>query len=322
MKIDEKIKRPPFLYKGDKVALISPAYWLVGEAISQAAMVLAQWGLVPVIGQNVNSTDANAYAGTADERADDLRRALEDDDIKAIVCVRGGYGCIHLLERITLQTLSEHPKWLIGHGDITTLLNAEVAAGVMAIHGPMALQIGSALEPSSGLLRNILSGWVPQYEMASHRYNHLGYAEGILVGGNLTSIASLSGSKFFLAPERDIILFIEELEEPLHCVDRFFYMLLLQGVLDRVKGIILGEFNAIRHDIQYESVEQMLTHHLRQRQIPICCGLPVGSNNCLPLIEGAPVKLEVTEGGARLTFDIEGHQQAFHTSKMETQLLR
>lgn len=116
----KKIVRPAFLKEGDKVALVSPAYWIPQEAIQEAAETIRKWGLQPVIGPHTNSLNVNVYAGTADERAADIIWALEDDSIKAIICTRGGYGSIHLLNRIHMECYQQHPKWLIGHGDITT----------------------------------------------------------------------------------------------------------------------------------------------------------------------------------------------------------
>lgn len=143
---EEVIKQPPFLQEGDKVALISPAYWIDEIVLQQATEIIKSWGLVPVIGKNTNKQDVEAYAGTAKDRAEDLRWALEDDDIKAIICSRGGYGAIHLLNRIPLALYNQHPKWLVGHGDITILLSALNAASIMSIHGPMALQIAGGLQ--------------------------------------------------------------------------------------------------------------------------------------------------------------------------------
>ena len=155
----KKIVQPPFLKPGDKVALVSPAYWVPQEALQQAADTIRSWGLQPVIGPHTNSLNVNAYAGTADERAADLLWALEDDTIKAMVCSRGGYGSIHLLNRIPQEIFQQHPKWIIGHGDITILLYAVAGAGLMCIHGPMAFQIADCQEPATSITRNILTGF-------------------------------------------------------------------------------------------------------------------------------------------------------------------
>ena len=318
----KKIVQPSFLEKGDKVALVSPAYWVPQEALEQASEAIKSWGLQPVIGPHTNSLNVDAYAGTADERAADLLWALEDDTIKAVVCSRGGYGTIHLLNRIPQECYQQHPKWFIGHGDITTLLYTIVGAGVMCIHGPMAFQMASGQEPASSITRNILFGTVPQYKILGNPYNRIGHAEGILVGGNLSSYSSIAGTKYRLPSKQDIILFIEEVEEPLHNIDRLFYMLRLQLDFERVKGIIFGTFNSIKYDLQYGSVEQMLIAHLHDYDIPVCCGFPVGSNSCIPLIEGAPCSLDVTTEKAVLTYNIKGTCQPYDIEKEKQQLIK
>jgi muramoyltetrapeptide carboxypeptidase len=321
MTLGKKIIQPPYLKAGDKVALVSPAYWVPQEALQQAAETIKSWGLLPVIGPNTNNLNVNAYAGTADERAADLLWALEDDSIKAVVCSRGGYGSIHLLNRIPQEIFQQHPKWIIGHGDITILLYAVAGNGVMCMHGPMAFQIASNQEPATTITRNILFGKLPQYIIPGNPYNRIGHAEGILVGGNLSSYCSVSGTRFNLPARQDIILFIEEVEESLHDIDRLFYMLRLQQDFDRVKGIIFGTFNSIKYDLQYGSVEQMLIAHLHEYEIPICCGFPVGSNSCIPLIEGAPCTLDVTDR-AVLTYNMKGDVEPFDVDITNSKLIK
>lgn len=318
----KNITQPPHLKKGDKVALISPAYWVPQEAIQQAADIIKSWGLQPVIGPHTNNLNVNAYAGTADERDADLTWALEDDSIKAIICSRGGYGSIHLLNRVALDLFQKHPKWLIGHGDITMLLYAVGATGFMSIHGPMAFQIAGCQEPASTYLRNILFGTLPQYVIPGSRYNHSGHAEGILVGGNLSCYSVISGTKFQISPKQDIILFIEEVEETLHAIDRLFYALTLQHSFDRVKGVIFGTFSSIKYDLQYGSAEQMLIAHLRDYNIPICCGFPVGSDSCIPLIEGAHCSLDVSTEKAVLTFKGKGTTETYQLEHANQQLMK
>lgn len=321
MTLGKKIIQPPYLKAGDKVALVSPAYWVPQEALQQAAETIKSWGLLPVIGPNTNNLNVNAYAGTADERAADLLWALEDDSIKAVICSRGGYGSIHLLNRIPQEIFQQHPKWIIGHGDITILLYAVAGNGVMCLHGPMAFQIASNQEPATTITRNILFGKLPQYIIPGNPYNRIGHAEGILVGGNLSSFCSVSGTKYNLPARQDIILFIEEVEESLHDIDRLFYMLRLQQNFERVKGIIFGTFNSIKYDLQYGSVEQMLVAHLLEYDIPICCSFPVGSNSCIPLIEGAHCTLDVTDH-AVLTYNMKGNVETFEVDIANPKLIK
>ena len=318
----KKIVQPPYLKAGDKIALVSPAYWVPQEALMQAAETIRGWGLQPIIGPHTNNLNVNAYAGTADERAADLLWALEDDSIKAVICSRGGYGSIHLLNRIPQEYFQQHPKWLIGHGDITMLLYAIAFAGVMCIHGPMAFQIAGGQEPATSIIRNMLFGTLPQYIIPSHPYNRCGHAAGILVGGNLSSYSAVAGTKIYLAAKHDIILFIEEVEESLHNIDRLFYMLRLQYDFERVKGIVFGTFSSIKYDLQYGSVEQMLVAHLHEYEIPVCCGFPVGSNSCIPLIEGAPCTLDVSIDKAVLSYNMKGKVEPYEVQAAKPKIFK
>lgn len=318
----KKMIQPSYLKEGNKVALVSPAYWVPQEALQQAADTIRSWGLQPIIGPHTNNLNVNAYAGTADERAADLIWALEDDTIKAVVCSRGGYGSIHLLNRIPAEKFQQHPKWIIGHGDIAILLYAIAGANVMSIHGPMAFQIASSQEPATSITRNILFGTLPQYRIPANPYNRIGHAEGILIGGNLSSISAIAGSRFHLLSKQNVILFIEEVEESLHSIDRLFYSLSLKLNFENVKGIIFGTFNSVRYDLQYGSVEQMLIAHLHNYEIPVCCGFPVGSNSCFPLIEGALCSLDVRGDSATLTYNIKGSVEPYEVNIDTPQLLK
>ena len=318
----KKMIQPSYLKEGDKVALVSPAYWVPQEALQQAADTIRSWGLQPIIGPHTNNLNVNAYAGTADERAADLIWALEDDTVKAVVCSRGGYGSIHLLNRIPAEKFQQHPKWIIGHGDIAILLYAIAGANVMSIHGPMAFQIASSQEPATSITRNILFGTLPQYKIPANPYNRIGHAEGILVGGNLSSMSAIAGSRYHLLPKQNVILFLEEVEESLHSIDRLFYALSLKLNFENVKGIIFGTFNSIRYDLQYGSVEQMLIAHLYGYEIPICCGFPVGSNSCIPLIEGAPCSLDVTTESAVLTYKMKGNIEPLEVDMASPKLIK
>lgn len=317
-----EIVQPPFLREGDKVAFVSPAYWMPQEAIQQAAEVFKSWGLQPVISPQANRQDVKAYAGTATERAGDLLWAIEDDDIKAIICSRGGYGTLHLLRLIPREKFREHPKWIVGNGDITTLLYGIASQSVQSIYGPMAFQMAFSQGQDAEQLRNLLFGDVPQYHLPSHPRNMCGHAEGVLVGGNLTSFNAVAGTGYYTIPDSDTILFFEEVEESLHNIDRMFYSLMLQKAFWRVKGIIFGMFMAVRYDLEFNSVEHMLVDHLRNLGIPVCCGFPTGSNVCMPLIEGAPCTLDVTPEGTTITFHIEGNRNVVDLQENEQQLMK
>lgn len=311
---------PAFLKKGDKVALLSPSYSTPDSNIQNTAAVLKEWGFEPVIGKNVGKLDAGKYAGTAQERADDFVAALKDTSIKAILSNRGGYGTIQLVDLIDLKLVSDNPKWLIGFSDISTLHAMETKAGVMSIHGTMSSFIGKTRgkDDNSTLLRDLLKGTVPTYKVPKHKYNQKGKAEGILVGGNMATFVPLVGASDIDVFSGDgIILFMEEVEESLHNIDRMFNTLELHGVMENVKGVVLGEFVESGMDQNYESTEEMLSKYLKKYNIPVMCGFPAGHDDVnVPIVMGAKVKMDVTDNGATLGFDMDGEKKDVDTDKL------
>lgn len=264
--------------------------------------------------------DAGKYAGTAQERADDFIEALKDTSIKAILSNRGGYGTIQLVDLIDLKLVTDNPKWLIGFSDITTLHAMETKAGVMSIHGTMSSFIVKTRgkDDNSTLLRDLLKGTVPTYKVPKHKFNQKGKAEGILVGGNMATFVPLVGASDIDVFSSDgIILFMEEVGESLHNIDRMFNALELHGVMENVKGVILGEFEDSGTDLNYETTEEMLSKYLKKYNIPVLCGFPAGHGDVnVPIVMGAKVKMDVTDNGATLAFDMDGEKKDVDTDKL------
>ena len=307
--------RPDYLKPGDKVALISPSYFTPMENVEKTADVLRGWGLVPVIGPNVGKVEAGRYAGTLEERVSDIRWALGQADVKAILCNRGGYGTIQLIDRLTLSELTENPKWIVGFSDISTLHGLWTRAGVMSIHGTMSSFLAAGgTDATSTLMRDMLMGKLPRYEVPAHPQNIEGTASGVLVGGNICTFAPNLGTQADATLGSGLILFIEEVEESMHNIDRQFNILAINGVLERCNGVILGEFTDCGTEFTYESVEAMLCDYLKDWNIPVLCGFPAGHGDVnLPLLMGAPVTLDVRRDGATLQFDVDGEQQVVRT---------
>ena len=319
--------RPDYLKAGDKVALISPSYHTPMENVEKTAGVLRGWGLVPVIGPNVGKVVSGRYAGTVEERVSDIRWALAQKDVKAIICNRGGYGTIQLIDELTLKEIAESPKWIVGFSDITTLHGLWTRAGVMSIHGTMSSFLASGgTDATSTLMRDILLGKIPRYEVPAHKENITGQASGVLVGGNICTFAPNLGTQADATLGKDIILFIEEVEESMHNIDRQFNILAMNGVLDRCKGVILGEFTDCGSEFTYDSVEAMLCDYLKDYKIPVLCGFPAGHGDVnLPLVMGAKVSMDVRKDGATLQFLMDGEQQAVNTVEaqgVKTSLVR
>ncbi|MEE3385907.1 MAG: LD-carboxypeptidase [Prevotella sp.] len=310
--------KPDYLSAGDKVALISPSYFTPMENVEKTAAVLRSWGLEPVIGPNVGKKVDGQYAGTVSERISDIQWALRDPSIKAIICNRGGYGTIQLIDYLTLEELKASPKWLVGFSDISTLHGLFSRAGVMSVHGTMSSFLAKGgTDETSTLMRDLLMGKVPRYELPSHKDNIVGRASGVLVGGNLCTFVPNLGSQADATKGKDLILFVEEVEESMHNIDRQMRILQMNGVLDRCKGIVLGEFTDCGTEFTYESVEAMLHDMLEEYHIPVLCGYPGGHGDVnLPLVMGAPVTIDVRNDGATLQFDIDGIQQEVRTEQI------
>ena len=313
--------KPAYLKAGDRVALISPSYHTPMENVEKTADVLRGWGLEPVIGPNVGKVIDGQYAGTVEERISDIRWALQDPSIKAIICNRGGYGSIQLIDKLTLQELKSSPKWLVGFSDICTLHGLLTRAGVMSVHGTMSSFLAAGgTDDTSTLMRDILMGNVPKYLVPGHKQNITGSATGVLVGGNICTFAPNLGTQADATAGEDLILFIEEVEESMHNIDRQVRILQLNGVLERCKGIILGDFSDCGTEFKDESgntmsVEAMLHKIFAPYNIPVLCGFPAGHGDVnLPLVMGAPVTIDVTSTGSAISFGIEGQQKEYQVS--------
>ena len=308
--------KPDYLVAGDKVALISPSYFTPMENVEKTADVLRSWGLEPVIGPNVGKVLDGRYGGTVAERVSDIRWALADPDIKAVICNRGGYGTIQLIDQLELAELRASPKWLVGFSDISTLHGLLTRAGVMSIQGTMSSFLAKGgTDETSTLMRDLLLGKVPRYELPAHKQNITGRASGVLVGGNLCTFAPNLGTQADATMGEDLILFVEEVGESMHNIDRQMRILQMNGVLDRCRGVVLGEFTGCGTEFTYESIEAMLHEQLKSYNIPVLCGFPGGHGDVnLPLVMGASVTIDVRADGATLQFNIDGEQQPVSTA--------
>ena len=312
-----------YLQPGDTIALISPSYFTPMENVVKTADVLRGWGFEPVIGPNVGKIVDGQYAGTVAERMSDIRWALDDSSVKAILCNRGGYGSIQLIDLFSLEEVAGAGKWIIGFSDATTLHGLWSRAGVMSIHGTMSSFLASGgTDATSTLLRDLLTGTVPEYSVPAHPQNIRGTATGTLVGGNLCTFVPNLGTQADALAGSDLILFVEEVEESMHNIDRQMRVLQMNGVLERCKGIILGEFTGCGKEFkdgsgQPVSVEAMLHDFLAPFDIPVLCGFPAGHGEVnLPLVMGAPVTIDVRPDGSTLSFGIEGRRNSVSTTSL------
>ncbi len=309
-------KAPAFLSPGDRIALISPSYATSDENVAKTEKILRDRGFDVVVGPNVGKVHLGRYAGTLEERLSDMRWALEDPSVKAIICNRGGYGSIHYVDKLPLDELSANPKWIVGYSDVTTFHGMETLAGVMSIHGTMSSHIAEGGDDeSSTMMLDLLLGKVPVYKVAPHPSNRPGHASGILVGGNLSTFAPLLGTGADAMSLDGIIIFIEEVEESMHNIDRLFTELEMSGALSRCKGVILGEFTDCGTEYTDLSVEDMLISYIEKYNIPVLCGMPTGHDSVnLPIVMGSVATIDVNEKGGTLSFGLRGRKVTVDTA--------
>ncbi|MDE6207698.1 MAG: LD-carboxypeptidase [Muribaculaceae bacterium] len=288
---------PAPLQPGDKIAIVSPAGPVKASVVEASLPVLRSQGWVPVVMPHALGKNGH-YSGTDDERFADLAEALTNDEYKAILCARGGYGAVHILDRLSALPLANKPKWLIGFSDISALHALLSSKGIASIHAPMCagLGLGADYEDNKSLF-GILRGERPAYIFDSHPYDKQGIATGTLRGGNLAVLAELINTPYdILKP--DTILFLEDVSEPIYKIERIFYQLRLSGVLKNLRGLIVGQFTEYKPDDSYESMEDMIRDMTADCRFPIAFNVPVGHvDHNIPLIESAPVTLKVSPSG-------------------------
>jgi len=296
---------PPFLKEGDKVAIISPAGKDDMGQFEGAIKRLKEWHLVPYIERYATGSYGD-YSGTVEERAEDLQHAMDDKDVKAILCSRGGYGVVQIIHKLNFKQFRKYPKWIIGYSDITALHNVIQTQKVASLHSPMAEQMADLpdSDKSNTYLKNILFGTLPEYHIDASPYDHYGKASGVIRGGNLSVLYGLRGTSYDI-PAKGTILFIEDIGERYYVIERMLYDLKLGGVLDHLSGLIIGQFNKLdktewmNNKDTYQSIANLLSEY----HYPICFGFPVGHvTDNYPLIEGSKVEITVDKNGTQLRF--------------------
>jgi len=301
MMTEQTVLTPRPLSVGDRIAILSPAGIIKPQLVYNCLPVLADRGWVPYVGGNTFNRFAT-YAGTDEERYYDFETALLDPDTRAILCSRGGYGAVHLLERLDRLPLRDDPKWIIGYSDISALHALMTRHGIMSIHAPMAKHISNfnGRDEDSRRLFEILSGSVPDVRTGGHQLNRCGEAEGMLVGGNLAVIAGLLSTPFdVIRPGR--ILFIEDIAEPIYKTERILYTLKLSGVLSSLAGLIVGRFTDYAPDRGSRTMEEMIARMTADYDYPVAYNFPVGHvDHNVPMVCSSMVSLKVGRSSAVL----------------------
>lgn len=271
------IKIPSYLKPGDSVAIVATARKIDHKSVNQAKIVLESQGYIVSLGEHLFDS-LNQFAGHEEARAADFQAALDDDQIKAILCARGGYGTIKMIDLLDWSAFQSRPKWIVGYSDPTVLHNFLSNQGVASIHGTMPINYTSNTESALKSLFNALAG-VPKenVKITCHVLNRAGSAEGQLVGGNLSMIYSTMGTPYQLKT-KDKILFLEDLDEYLYHIDRMMMNLRLSGALKELRGLVIGGMtdmndNAIPYGL---NAEEIIKSTVEDYNYPVMFGFPAG----------------------------------------------
>lgn len=293
---------PRSLGPGAKIAIVSPSSIIKPQNVYNALPILRDRGWEPVVSPHAFDRHGS-FAGTADNRYSDLADALTDPGVDAILCSRGGYGAVHLLERLARLPLEETPKWLIGFSDISALHALLTSRGIASIHAPMAKALADhgGDNADNRALLDFLAGEGLEYSLDPSPMNRPGDATGLLVGGNLSVISDLVGTPFdVIKPRR--ILFIEDVNEPIYKIERMLYQLRLSGVLADLAGLIVGKFSGCAPDADFASVNNIVADLTRDYSYPVAYDIPVGHvTHNIPLVCGAACSLSVGESSVEIS---------------------
>lgn len=298
------MEKPSNLQKGDKIAIISTARKISKEELQPAIDELMAWGLEVVFGKNLFNA-YHQFSGTDAERIADLQWALDNEEIKAVLCARGGYGTVKIIDHIDFSKFTEQPKWIIGYSDVTVLHNhINQQFEIQTLHASMPINFSSNTVEALKSLKETLFGALPVYYVDAYEFNRKGAAEGELVGGNLSILYSLTGTASQINTEGKI-LFLEDLDEYLYHVDRMLMNLDRAGMLKDLKGLVIGGMTDMNDNaIPYgKTAKEIIAETIEKYNYPVCFDFPAGHlDDNRTLIMGGRVQLKVDDDRVEVTF--------------------
>ena len=301
---------PAYLVPGDTIGITCPAGFITLKEIDPAVQLIENWGFKLRIGETIGKRDFT-FGGTDAERAADMQQMLDDPAVKAILCARGGYGAVHIIDRLDFSGLLASPKWVIGFSDITVLLcHLHRQLNMASIHSKMCNSfpdLWSQADPVQAAsilsIGQALRGEKIDYTITYNEKNRAGMGEGLLVGGNLKTIETLSGTRSDI-DTAEKILFVEDTGEYLYSIDRMFWHLERTGKLSSLKGLIIGGFKVKPDDPGDEfgrTLYEIVQGRVKSYSYPVCFDFPVGhQKNNFALKVGALHRLTIANNTVRL----------------------
>ena len=276
---------PPYLRPGDLIGITCPAGWITQQEIQPAVSLLEQWGFRVQVGDTVGKKEFT-FGGTDEQRTADFQKMLDDKNIRAILCARGGYGSVRIIDSLHFAKLAAHPKWILGFSDITVLhSHLSHVVNIASIHSKMCNSFPedwSAAEPQQRdsllSIRTALTGEPVKYVFEPNPANRSGTASGALTGGNLKTLESLSGTRSDISTAGRI-LFVEDTGEYLYSIDRMFWNLKRTGKLSGLKALIIGGFKVKPDDPGDEfgkTLQEIILEKVKDYKYPVCFDFPCG----------------------------------------------
>jgi muramoyltetrapeptide carboxypeptidase len=281
-----------------KIRIVAPAKSIDKDSIAFAQRFLESQGFDVSLGKHLLG-EHHYFSGTIEERLFDFQEAIDDPSVDFILCARGGYGAVQLIDQLDFSGLKKHPKYIIGYSDVT-VFHQHLLATIQhyGIHATAPLNFAENSLPAMQSFVNTMEGIPNNYVIAPHHLNIHGEAEAPVIGGNLAIVYSLLGTN----SDPDYagkILFLEEIGEPVYSIDRMFYALKKAGKLSELKGVIIGGMTNMKDSaVPFgQSVETIIHNHIAPYQIPLCFGFPAGHiDDNRALIMGQSCELKVTDG--------------------------
>ena len=297
------MKKPQPINPGDLICIIAPAKSIDKSIVDYAKEVLVQRGFRVKVSAHCTGQH-HYYSGTDEERISDFQIAMDDSEVRAILCARGGYGAIRVFDQLDWAKFREQPKWIIGFSDITVFHHVLQTMSIQSIHGTMPLNFETNSKEALQTMLMAASGKPFKIQVDSSYKNKGGSAKGLLIGGNLSIIYSLLGSQYAYDFSNKV-LFIEDLSEQYYHIDRMLYALKLHGVFDQISGLIVGGMTDMRDtEVSFgNDVYDLVLEHLEGKNIPVCFDFPCGHiNDNRAMVVGAGVFFQVSNLHVELSY--------------------
>ena len=287
---------PKPLSKGSKVAIVATARFITESDIEYSLHYLRDNGFEPVYDERLFAV-SNQFAGNDDFRAGVLQSYLDSPDIGAILCARGGYGTIRIIDKLKFDNFIKNPKWIIGYSDVTVLHAKLQSLGFESIHASMPINFHDNTETALNSLVDALTSQDLHYEIKNSPLNIQGEAEAEIVGGNISVLYSMLGSSIF-PNTKGKILFLEDLDEYLYHIDRMMFAFERAGILNGIKGLIVGGLTKMHdNNIPFgKTAEEIILECVADKEIPVCFNFPAGHiDDNRAIILGRKVRLTINE---------------------------